>query len=165
MSQKFWSVGVLALVLLIGVTFYTNQAWAQQNNQNSNVQQGKPFLEKMMRSKLTEEQQTQLKQAIESGNYDAWKGIQDQILKDSPFLKVITQENFARFAEMRKLEWAAQENMKKAQEIATELGLPKHMKGLKHPGKIRKFLEKGKARNQKIPNANGQSMPVDGTVQ
>ncbi len=57
--------------------------------------------------------------AIEAGDYDAWKALQPE---GSPFLDVITAENFGRIREMH--EAMKSGDMETAETIREELGLP-----------------------------------------
>lgn len=68
---------------------------------------------------LNQEQREAMEQAVEDGDYNTWKSIQDSKTK---ITDIITKENFAKFSEMHNLIQAGK--IDEANVLSDELGLP-----------------------------------------
>jgi hypothetical protein len=69
------------------------------------------------------ENREQLDQALESGDYAAWKALVEEDGRGGQMLESVTEENFAQFAQMHALMQSG--DREGAQALAEELGLPK----------------------------------------
>jgi len=85
---------------------------------------------------LTEEQRTQLQEAVQGGDYNTWSSLHEELGLDGPFNELITADNFSRFSEMQTLRQSGDREGAKA--IAEELGLPN-----KRPGNNGRGLGQG----------------------
>lgn len=159
MNKKLLVAGTLMTAML--ATSGAALVGAQQSNQNATPpaagqnqtapKAGDRMFKEIDPAKLAEMQAKHeaIDAAIESGNYDEWKKLMEEMVPDNtsgrtnPLLEKITKENFARFAEMHKLQEEAKDKLDQAGVIAKELGLPERpgmggphmMKGGFGPGK------------------------------
>jgi len=113
---------VLGAALFIGLT-----GTMAANTENGSFAKG----ENRARFALNEEQRLSIENAINSGDYQAWKELHAGI--DNEITQKINEGNFTRFTEAQKLMTQSRENMESARAIMEELGIEKGFG--KGPGK------------------------------
>lgn len=186
MNKKLAFAGTLAGVMLVTLGIAASTVGAQNQNAapatpQSQESQGGPmkdlFRKQLDPAKLEEmkAKHEAIDAAIEAGNYDEWKKLMEEMVpenaggKTNPLLEKITKDNFARFAEMHKLQEEAKDKLDQAATIAKELGLPERpgmggphmmMKGDFGPGKgFRHGPGFGPAQGDQQPPAADQAQP------
>ncbi len=105
MNKKFIALGSVGL-LFGGLMLFTNKASAYK---------GDPTIKG---PNYTEERHEEMTKAFENNDYNAWKNLMSG---RGRVLQVINEENFARFAEARRL--ALEGKTEEAAKIRQELGL------------------------------------------
>lgn len=105
MNTKFAILGISALAVT-GLFIASTKAYAYR---------GDPTVQGPYH---TDERHTAMTEAFENNDYNAWKELMDG---KGRVTEVITEENFARFAEAHRL--AQEGNMEEARQIRQELGL------------------------------------------
>ncbi len=170
MNKKLLLATTLTGVVLVTSGITASSVGAQNQNTapdpvaeqtESTGENQKGFFHKMLDpAKLAEmkAQHEALAKEIEEGDYAEWKTLMEQYGRTGPLYQKITQDNFARFAEMHKLLKEAAEKMQAANDIRTELGL--ELPG--HPGKrLKNHFFKGAGKmhffEQKLPDSEKQN--------
>ncbi|MEA3249938.1 MAG: hypothetical protein U9Q03_06340 [Patescibacteria group bacterium] len=116
MKKKTIALGVASASILATVAAVTLPVMANDWGQGKGQGQGRG-----------QEQKAEMIEVIENGDYDGWL----EIMGDRPAADKITEDNFARFAEMAQLFHDG--DVEAANEIREELGMP--ARGL-HRGKM-----------------------------
>lgn len=118
--KKLIPVGIATFIVLVAAGSIVTSADEAENNQPPHP-------------RFNVELHTQIEEAMETGDFDAWRILIEDSKFGSRILEYITADNFDQFAEMHN-------HMKVAKEIREELGLPSHPgKGVRHQFKGKKM--------------------------
>lgn len=124
------------MATVAGVVLFSQSAFAYQGNPTSS-RRG---------SNYTTERHTQIEKALETNDYTAWKKLMSETKNKRHVTEVITESNFAKFAEAHRLAEAGK--ITEANAIRKELGL--HTSDQKPLGMERNKMKNGKGMNREI---------------